>query len=165
MAAPEIPYLQDTIEQEIHIAAPPERVFAALTDPAQLRQWWAQEGMYQSKHWSIDLRRGGRWRSDGTNQRDGSGYEVHGEYLQVEPPRLLEYTWIPSWAGSIKTVVRMELESTPGGTLLRLRHSGFTDPAQIKAHSGWPQVLGWLQAFVEKGETAATRAPVSSPLK
>ena len=32
---------QDAIVTEIEIAAPPERVFQALTDPAQLMLWWA----------------------------------------------------------------------------------------------------------------------------
>jgi len=32
---------QDSIVTEIEIAAPPERVFEALTDPAQLMLWWA----------------------------------------------------------------------------------------------------------------------------
>jgi uncharacterized protein YndB with AHSA1/START domain len=31
---------QDAIVSEIEIAAPPERVFNALIDPAQLMQWW-----------------------------------------------------------------------------------------------------------------------------
>lgn len=39
MAAPEIPFEQNTIEEEIYIAAPTERVFQALTDPQQLVQW------------------------------------------------------------------------------------------------------------------------------
>ena len=32
---------QDAVVTEIEMAAPPERVFAALTDPAQLMLWWA----------------------------------------------------------------------------------------------------------------------------
>lgn len=31
---------QDAVVTEIDIAAPPERVFQALTDPAQLMLWW-----------------------------------------------------------------------------------------------------------------------------
>ena len=33
---------QDAIVTEIEIAAPPERVFQALTDPAQLMLWWVR---------------------------------------------------------------------------------------------------------------------------
>jgi uncharacterized protein YndB with AHSA1/START domain len=163
MAAPEIPLEQNTIEEEIHIAAPPERVFQALTDPQQLVQWWGQKGIYRGKQWTTEVRPGGKWRSEGISERDGQEYEyeVHGEYLQIDPPRLLEFTWIPSWAGPMNTVVRVELSPAPGGTLLRLRHSGFTTAAQVQAHRGWPQVLGWLQSFVEKGESVVTRASFS----
>jgi uncharacterized protein YndB with AHSA1/START domain len=162
MAAPEVPFEQNTIEEEIHIAAPPERVFQAFIDPQQLVQWWGQKGIYVGKQWTTDLQPGGKWRSEGTSERDGKPFEVHGEYLQIDPPRLLEFTWIASWAGAMNTVVRVELKPTSGGTLVRLRHSGFTTAAQVEAHRGWPQVLGWLQSFVEKGETVATRASFSS---
>ena len=36
---------QDLIMAEIHIAAPPERVFVAISDPSQVGQWWGQAGM------------------------------------------------------------------------------------------------------------------------
>ena len=32
--------------------------------------------------------------------------------LEVDPPRVLAHTWIPSFAGNIETVVRWELEPT-----------------------------------------------------
>lgn len=165
MATSQVPFEQNIIEEEIYIAAPPERVFQALIDPQQLVQWWGQRGIYRSEHWSTDVRPEGKWRSEGTSERDGRKYqyEVHGEYLQVDPPRLLEFTWSPSWAGPMNTVVRVELSPSGEGTRLRLRHSGFTTAAQVQAHRGWPQVLGWLQSFMEKGETVAQRAPISPP--
>lgn len=65
----------------------------------------------------------------------------------------------------MKTVVRWELEPAAGGTLIRLNHSGFAGVADAaKAHyEGWVRVLGWMQAFVEKGETVASRPSVSAP--
>ena len=43
------------------IAAKPEAVFKALTDPAELAQWWGAEGIYRTERWSVDLRQGGKW--------------------------------------------------------------------------------------------------------
>jgi hypothetical protein len=44
------------------------------------------------------------------------------------------------------------------GTRVRLRHYGFAGhPAAADHGQGWKLVLGWLQAFVEKGLTADTR--------
>jgi uncharacterized protein YndB with AHSA1/START domain len=156
---------QDAIQGEIQIAAPPERVFQALTDPRQLMQWWGQKDMYHHTSWQIDLRPGGAWRSEGVRDRDGSSYSVNGEYVVVDPPRTLSYTWVASWSGSIQTLVRWELEPHSGGTLVRFRHSGFASaPVQTQAHyQGWQRVVVWMQAFVEYGETIATRTAAPPP--
>ena len=155
---------QDVITLDVHIAAPRERVFEALTDPQQLIQWWGQRGIYGGTKWSTDVRKGGRWRCEGISYKDGSPFHVEGEYLEVDPPRVLEHTWIKSWAGPLTTVVRFELEPEAGGTRVRLRHSGFAgDAAAAKEHAqGWQRVVGWMREFVEKGETVATR-PVFTP--
>ncbi len=156
---------QDAIALEMQIAAPPDRVFQAITDPSQMLRWWGQQGIYHSRKWCTDVRPGGQWRCEGVSDTDGSPYHVTGEYLEVDPPRLLSHTWIASWSGPMKTVVRWELEATAGGTLIRLNHRGFAcAPAAAKSHyEGWMRVLGWVQAFVETGETVASRPPVSAP--
>jgi uncharacterized protein YndB with AHSA1/START domain len=43
---------QDAVVTEIEIAAPPERVFQALTDPAQLMRWWGKAP--QDSTWEMD---------------------------------------------------------------------------------------------------------------
>ncbi len=150
---------QDVIALEVQIAAAPDRVFEAITDPTQLLRWWGQQGIYHGTKWCIDLRLGGQWRCEGVSDVDGSAYHVSGEYLEVDPPHLLVHTWIASWSGSLKTVVRWELEPVAGGTLIRLQHSGFAGAAEgAKAHyEGWQRVLNWMQAFVETGITVADR--------
>jgi uncharacterized protein YndB with AHSA1/START domain len=162
---------QNTIVAEIFIAAPPARVFEAITDPNQMPQWWGQQGLHCITAWKADLRPGGKWSSVGAHA-DGTPFTIEGEYLEVDPPRLLVHTWIPSWTGPLRTVVRWELDpqSVHGlhsngprkagtGTLLRVRQEGFvTAPAALAGHTrGWTSVLGWLQGFLEKGETVDTR--------
>jgi uncharacterized protein YndB with AHSA1/START domain len=162
---------QDAVTGEIFIAAPPERVFQAITDPKQMPLWWGQQGLYRVTEWKADLRPGGKWQSDGVGA-DGTSFRVEGEYLEVDPPRLLVHTWIPSYAVRMKTVVRWELEARdvhglqhPGpkkvgtGTLVKIRHEGFAGlPEQAKSHGqGWVRVLGWMQAFLEEGKTIDTR--------
>jgi len=155
----EITQDQDAIQGNVHIAAPPERVFQAITDPRQTVQWWGERGKYHHTGWIADVRPGGSWRSEGVSDVDGSPYHVEGKYVEVDPPRLVSYTWIASWSGPIETLVCWELESADGGTLVRFRHSGFTGAtAAVQGHyEGWVRVIGWMQAFVEKGETVATR--------
>jgi uncharacterized protein YndB with AHSA1/START domain len=162
---------QDAVTLEIFIAAPPTRVFEAISDPKQTAQWWGQKGMYRIISSQADVRPGGKWLSQGVGE-DGTEFSVAGEYLEVEPPRLLVHTWIPSYAGMQKTVVRWELEPRdvhglqhggPGrvgtGTLVKIHHSGFAGNLESAARhgEGWRRVLGWMQAFVERGETVNTR--------
>lgn len=162
---------QNAVAAEIFISAPPERVFQAITDPAQAPQWWGQQGMYRITEWKGDVRPGGKWSSVGVGA-DGTNFRVDGEYLEVSPPHLLVHTWIASWSGQLRTVVRWELEARDvhglqhkgphrmgTGTLVRIRHEGFAGaPQAADSHAqGWTRVLGWMQAFVEKGQTVDTR--------
>ena len=168
---------QDAVEAEIFVAAPPQRVFEAITDPVQTAKWWGQAGLYKITERTSDLRKGGKFLSSGVGA-DGTKFHVEGEYLEIDPPRLLVHTWVSSYGGPPQTIVRWELESRDvhglqssgprrmgTGTLLRRRHHGFAGFAESCAsHSqGWISVLGWMQAFVEKGETVETRPSVAAP--
>jgi uncharacterized protein YndB with AHSA1/START domain len=162
---------QDVVLAEIFIAAPPERVFQAITDPSQRRQWWGEQGFYRTTEAYSDLRPGGKWLSKGV-MADGTAFHVEGEYLEVDPPRRLIYTWRPSWTEPFDTTVAWELEPREVhglqhrgphrmgiGTLVKIRHEGFAGhPREAANHGeGWKRSLGWLQAFAEKGETIDTR--------
>lgn len=162
---------QNIVTGEIFIAAPPARVFQAITDPKQIPRWWGASALYRVTESKADVRVGGKWSSEGQGS-DGKPFRVEGEYLEVDPPRLLVHTWNYSWGASGETVVRWELEeqSVHGlhpngphragtGTLLRIKHEGFgTDSAGAANHGeGWKRVMGWLLAYVEKGETIDTR--------
>ena len=161
MATSEITANADEIVSEIQIAAPLERVFQALVDPSQVVRWWGQTGIYRCMEFSADLRPGGKWTSAGVIG-DGRPFEVVGEYLEIDPPRLLVHSWVASWTGDAKTTVRWELEPTKQGTLVRIRHSGLAaHPELAKSYSGWPRLLVWLQALMERGETIDDRKPAT----
>lgn len=84
----------DAIVTEIFIAAAPEDVFRALVDPQLVVKWWGGQGAGQSfrcTHFQSDLRAGGTWRSSGVDG-DGRPFEAAGEYVEVDPPRLLVQT-------------------------------------------------------------------------
>jgi uncharacterized protein YndB with AHSA1/START domain len=167
---------QDAVTAEIFIAAPPSRVFEAITDPRQPPQWWGQQGMYRVTEWKGDLRPGGKWSSVGVGA-DGTTFWVNGEYLEIDPPRTLVYTWKTSWSGDLQTVVRWELEPRPihnlqaagprkagTGTMVRIRHDGFANAReQAAGHAeGWKHVLSWMQAYTEEGATIDTRGAVNA---
>jgi uncharacterized protein YndB with AHSA1/START domain len=139
----------DTIVTEITIKAPAERIFEALTDPQQRLRWWGAEGQYQGTHMESDLRPGGNWLTRGIG-RGGKAFNVGGEYRAIERPRLLVFTWLPDWdANALESLVRFDLQEQDGVTTVRLTHSGLTSESARAHHKGWPQVLGWLQAYIE----------------
>jgi len=163
---------RNAVTAEIFIAAPPVRVFQAISDPSQLPRWWGQSGLYNITGSSMDVRPGGKWRSEGVDPT-GATFFVEGEYLEVDPPRLLVHTWIGSYNG-VKTIVRWELEpltvhglhpsgpkKSGTGTLVRVTQEGFGStppPHDAVSHAeGWKRVLGWLSGYVERGETPDAR--------
>jgi len=152
---------QNAVIAEVFIAAPPARVFQAISDPKQLPRWWGQEGLYYVTKCTMDVRPGGKWRSEGVGA-DGKTFFVEGEYLEVDPPRILVYTWVGSYDPT-RTVVRLELipqtvnslhpsgpKKSGTGTLVRVRQEGFPGNFEsANSHGeGWKRVLGWLEAFV-----------------
>ncbi len=146
----DIPVIVETIE----IEAPIGVVFAALTEPSELVQWWGSDGGYRVEKMERDLKPGGAWKTTGTGS-DGSPFSVGGVYRVVEPPRLVEFTWRHDWKDGddplTDTVVRYELEERKGVTHVRVTHDGFTDSSDRDDHAnGWPIVLGWMKAFVTR---------------
>ena len=162
----------NVVMAEVFIAAPPERVFHAISNPDQLSLWWGQNGLYRITERSADLRVGGKWSSAGQGA-DGTSFRVEGEYLEIDPPRRLVHTWIASYMGELRTVVYWDLvpqavhglhpsgpKKAGTGTLVKLRHEGFAGNAQaaIGHGDGWKRVFGWLIAYVERGETVDKRS-------
>src|ERR1700693_3623408 len=106
----------DTIIKEITINASAERIFDALTDPDQRLKWWGAEGQYRGTQMESDLRPGGKWMTRGIG-RGGKAFNVSGEYRAIERPRLLVFTWLPTWQENApETLVRFDLDEKDGVT-------------------------------------------------
>jgi uncharacterized protein YndB with AHSA1/START domain len=129
----------------IDIVATPERVFRAVTSE-ELTRWWGSEDTYRTTKWSGDVRVGGTWHTEGIG-RDGKPFSVHGEFIDVDPPRKLVQTWRYDWdTGDSVTTITWRFEPIDGGTRVIVRHEGFGDAqAACQNHAeGWERVLGWL---------------------
>jgi len=137
----------ETIVEEIAIKGSAERIFEALADPKQRLKWWGVKGVYESTEMDSDLRVGGKWIMKGVAR--GNPFSCHGEYTRIDRPRLLEFTWNPSWQGdNLESLVRFDMDEKEGITTVRVTHSGLS-PAARDAHKGWPQILSWLKTYVE----------------
>ena len=146
-----------TILATVDIMVPPERVFSALSDGAEIVRWWGAPGAYTTDSWTTDFRPGGKWRADGTGA-DGKPFSVGGEFIEIDRPWLIAQTWEPSWTPGLKTVIRYQLTAIDGGTRLVVRQEGFGDRREsCEGHAdGWVRVLGWLTGYLSpQPETAA----------
>jgi len=121
------------------LAAPPERVFRAWTNPAELTLWFAPNPDLPVAA-ELDLRVGGAYRI-----RMGH-HEAFGAYVAIEPPHTLAFTW--RWASepdADATVVTVSLAPLGDGTLLTLRHERLpTEAARANHDAGWTQSLARL---------------------
>lgn len=144
---------EDTIVQEVTIKAPAERIFDALTRPAELLKWWKSDGSFQLTHAECDVRPGGKWlmRVAGSCGPGRSESVVSGEYLVIERPHLLSFTWIREQEDLPETLVRWELDEKDGVTTVRVIHSKLVTESLRTRNSGWPIVVAQLQAYIERG--------------
>jgi uncharacterized protein YndB with AHSA1/START domain len=157
MATTHITPEKDAVISEIFIAAPLERVFQALITREQALQWGSSPEFKLTK-WEMDPRLGGKWVFVAKAQNQARKYADadlvhHGEILQFDPPRLLEYSWFASWHSDPlhKTIVRWELSAVLGGTQVKVTHSGLAPmPEDCKGYAqGWPGLVTRIKQFVE----------------
>ncbi len=132
-------------KQMIHrkrlLNASPERVFSLWTEPASIRQWFG--GLQtEVQDVSFDLRPGGQY-SIQVNTEQGAS-TITGEFLEVEEPARLVYTWeLESPQGTMpSTTVEVEFRGRDGQTEVVLSHGPFLDP-EVKVFHG----DGWQACF------------------
>jgi uncharacterized protein YndB with AHSA1/START domain len=132
------------LEVSVHIAADPDTVFPYFTDPVRYVEWMGTEA-------SLDPVPGGVYR---VRMRDG--VEALGEFVEVDPPRRLVFTWgwtatMPVPPGSSRVVVTLTPEA--GGTRVVLRHLDLPDEEQRQQHTmGWQLYLGRLVTRLAGGD-------------
>jgi uncharacterized protein YndB with AHSA1/START domain len=132
------------------ISAPRARVYAAWTDPAQLKEWWGPETV-RTRNFVADVRVGGKYRWDLINQEDEE-MSVFGEYRELVPEKRIVFTW--KWDDddvweNRNSVVTVELFDAAGGTELHLRHEQLPSTESRDRHNeGWNSVLDRLEKFL-----------------
>ena len=123
------------------IAATPERLFAAWTTPAELVAWWGPRGV-RCTGAEVDARPGGRYRLDHALP-DGRRVTIAGEFLTVDPPRALVFTWQIDPGPREQVTVRFEPH--PDGTEVIIVHERIADARARDEHAaGWDGCLAGL---------------------
>jgi len=141
-----------SLEIKRFINAPRARVYAAWTDPEQLKQWWGPEGV-QTRKFEADPRVGGKYRWDLLNQ-EGEEMSVFGEYRELIPGKKIVFTWKwdddEAWENKSSTVT-IELSDRDGGTEIKLTHVQLPSEESRNRHNeGWGSVIDRLEKFFNK---------------
>lgn len=134
------------------MAVPRERVFEAWLDSESLAHWMCPE-VFNFTHAtvSVDPRVGGGFRVVMEGRTDGGDYEHRGEYLAIEPPSLLSFTWISKATDYKPTVVTIEFHERGTGTELVLTHRRLA-PKAVEGHrQGWTDIVRLLEEALTRG--------------
>lgn len=139
------------------IPAPREDVFAAWIDPDSLRDWMCP-GEMTSAEAQLDPRVGGAFRI--VMKSPARAVDHTGEYLVIEPPSKLVFTWTSSNTGNRPTLVTVELFERGDGCEVVLTHDRFIDIEQVRRHThGWGSILDKLALHLaRRGRDRGTRA-------
>ena len=143
---------QFSVRRTIHIAAPVEKVWAAVTEPEHISKWFGRA--------DFD---GAGVGATGTLTFDGYG-AVPIRVEAIDEPRMVSYRWgnddasgvLPEQLDDHATVFTFTLEPMSNGTQLTVVETGFdvtSDPAaNMEAHrEGWNGELDKLVALLEGG--------------
>ena len=144
------------IDRSITIAAPPDRVWRALIDARELSEWFQVqidgEIAPDTEVWMTSV------------HEPYVGQRFRVRFLEMDPPRRFVWEWHPGevdpavdYSREPRTTVTFTLEPSGGGTRLTVSETGF-DAISLARRAkvyqdnsqGWPEVLGWLQRYVEK---------------
>ena len=128
----ETPETTERIEHTVQVDAPPETVFEYFTDPMKLVRWMGSEA-------TLDPRPGGVCRFE------VNGSKMVGEYVQVDFPWRIVFTW--GWearlfeVGEQSTAVEVSFTADGDGTIVRLTHSLLPHGAVPFHRAGWSHYL------------------------
>jgi uncharacterized protein YndB with AHSA1/START domain len=133
-----------TLRFERHLKHPVEKVWRALTDPAELEHWFPQrvEGDFVS---------GGKLRFPFRQAKSLDGEVIpdfEGEVIDADPPRLLSYRWGDD-------VLRFELVPEGDGCVLVFTDTFSEHGKAARDGAGWHVCLEGLEASLDGAEPPA----------
>lgn len=135
------------LEREFSVSQ--DRLFAAVTQKADLLQWWGPEGLHVPEH-ALDFTALGPWFSVMVNG-EGERFKVSGQVTSYDPPHSVGFTW--AWHDDAdqrgpESHVEFSIVPTTGGSRLTVDHRSLPDDDSARNHQmGWGSSLNKLQAL------------------
>lgn len=144
--------LRGPICVERMIAAPPQDVFAAWSNAESLSAWMCPGPIVRADV-EVDFRVGGRFRivMHGAESR----YGQVGEYLEIDPPKRLVFTWVSDWVPAEHANTRVSVSFEAVGedhTRVVLLHEELIGDGTYDGHEqGWSDILRKLEEHLTEG--------------
>lgn len=125
--------------------APAAAVFEAWTSEEVLRRWYHAGHDWDTTEARVDLRVGGALRVVMRNPHEGVEHGGGGEYVEIDPPRRLAFTWI--WdEDPTKHLIEIDFDEIDGATMVRFTQGGLKDAESKASHlGGWGKVFDNLE--------------------
>ncbi len=153
------PVVHNTFVIERSFTKPPEKVFAAFSDPGKLRRWYAAGEGHELEEFSVDFRTGGghsmRYKLGESTPVAGKRITNEGRYQEIVPGQRIVMASTMDFEDKriSASLVTFELVPAGTGTNLILTNQGAyfgdaTPPAMIEA--GWRGLLERLAEEVER---------------
>lgn len=141
--------MSNTVQLHRVLAAPPERVYRAFTDPEAMVKWLPPDGFTAKVH-QIDVRVGGSYKMSFTNFSTKHSHSFGGKYIELKPNELLRYIDKfddPNLPGEMQITVTFR--EVACGTELRVTQENIPEaiPAEM-CYLGWQQSLNSLAQLV-----------------
>jgi uncharacterized protein YndB with AHSA1/START domain len=140
-----------SLQREVQIDASPETVWEFLVDPEKATRWMGMRATFEP-------RPGGVYHCDVI-----PGHTARGEFVEVDPPRRLVFTWgwEPGEDGTSavppgSSTIEIELEPEDAGTRLTFTHRDLPSAEESQKHEhGWDHYLSRLTTAASGGDPGA----------
>ena len=132
------------------LPAPPPVVFAAFTQPDELRKWWGPEG-FSIPSLQFEPRTGEAYRIE-MQPPEGDAFHLTGEFRDVDSPSRLAFTfvWEPADADDVETVAELMFRASGESTELSLSQGPFKTEERLDLHrDGWTESFDKLEALLQ----------------
>jgi uncharacterized protein YndB with AHSA1/START domain len=140
-----------TVTVKRRFASPPERVFDAWLDPKLVAEWMFGPSVRDEEvlRIAIDPRVGGLFSF--LVRRGGQEIDHVGEYLEIDRPRRLAFTWAVGKRSPDDTHVILDFAAAGAGCELTLRHERVWADYQERTQQGWTAMLEAVARLLASG--------------
>jgi uncharacterized protein YndB with AHSA1/START domain len=148
-------HFQKSIAIARRFDADPAHTFAAWIEPAMASQWLFRTKV-RAASYSFDVKTGGSF----SIKRSGAsmGSAVAGEYLMIDPPRVLAFTVVKAPRPDRINTVVVELRPDEGGCMLMLVQHGHQSMSEQSIISRWELMLDELDRVLHQGSRHPSRS-------